>query len=55
MGTTATVLPVLALLLYYLQAVFVVANKADMPGRKVSEQEGRAWAAARGYPYVEVH
>lgn len=34
-------------------AVFVAANKVDLPGRKVSEAEGRDWAAARGYPYLE--
>lgn len=36
------------------QTVFVVANKVDLPGRKVSEAEGRSWATVRGYPYVEV-
>jgi hypothetical protein len=36
------------------QAVYVVANKVDLPGRKVTELEGREWAASRGYPYVEV-
>lgn len=35
-------------------AVFVVANKADVPSRKVTEREGREWAAARGFPFFEV-
>lgn len=38
----------------YTQAVYVVANKVDLPGRRVTELEGREWAASRGYPYVEV-
>lgn len=36
------------------QVVYVVATKVDLPGRRVSQTEGQNWAAARGYPYVEV-
>lgn len=38
------------------QAVAVAGTKADGPGgaRRVSEQEAREWAAARGLPYYEV-
>jgi hypothetical protein len=39
---------------FCLQAVYVVGNMADLPGRKVSEAEARDWAAARCYPYIEV-
>jgi hypothetical protein len=34
--------------------MFVVATKVDLPGRAVSEREGRDWASAQGFPYFEV-
>ncbi|WIA35795.1 hypothetical protein OEZ86_004184 [Tetradesmus obliquus] len=34
--------------------VFVAATKVDLPGRKVPEAEGRAWALAHNMPYYEV-
>ncbi|KAF6266267.1 P-loop containing nucleoside triphosphate hydrolase protein [Scenedesmus sp. NREL 46B-D3] len=34
--------------------VFVAATKVDLPGRKVSEAEGRAWALAHNMPHFEV-
>jgi hypothetical protein len=36
------------------QVVFVAATKVDLPGGKVSEAEGRAWALAHNMPYYEV-
>lgn len=36
------------------QAVFVAASKVDLPGRKVTEADGRAWAVAHNVPYFEV-
>lgn len=36
------------------QVVFVAATKVDLPGRKVPEAEGRAWALAHNMPYYEV-
>jgi hypothetical protein len=36
------------------QVVFVAATKVDLPGRKVPEAEGRAWALAHNMPYFEV-
>eukprot|EP00882_Tetradesmus_deserticola_P006621 GHRQ01006972.1.p1 GENE.GHRQ01006972.1~~GHRQ01006972.1.p1 ORF type:complete len:216 (+),score=84.64 GHRQ01006972.1:731-1378(+) len=34
--------------------VCVAATKVDLPGRKVAEAEGRAWALAHNMPYFEV-
>lgn len=34
--------------------IFVAGTKADVPGRKVSEKEGRDWAAAQGFAFFEV-
>jgi hypothetical protein len=42
------------LLLSCCQVVFVAATKVDLPGRKVTEVEGRAWALAHNMPYFEV-
>lgn len=36
------------------QVIFVAATKADTPSRKVSEKEGREWAANQGFPFFEV-
>eukprot|EP00879_Flechtneria_rotunda_P011057 GHRR01011553.1.p1 GENE.GHRR01011553.1~~GHRR01011553.1.p1 ORF type:complete len:211 (+),score=49.86 GHRR01011553.1:680-1312(+) len=35
-------------------AVFVAASKVDIPGRKVTEKEGREWASTHNFPYFEV-
>jgi DnaJ family protein C protein 27 len=37
-----------------MQVVFVAASKVDLPGRKVTEKEGRDWAAVHNFPYFEV-
>eukprot|EP00775_Hariotina_reticulata_P004873 gene4873-5118_t len=34
--------------------VVVAASKVDLPGRKVTEKEGRDWAAQHNFPYFEV-
>jgi hypothetical protein len=36
------------------QVLCVAATKADIPNRKVTEKEGREWAATRGFPFFEV-
>lgn len=40
--------------MFSMQVVVVAASKVDLPGRKVTEKEGRDWAAQHNFPYFEV-